>query len=56
MRNLLIGTFAGAILGALCFGSIAAVTPGTWSVLEAAVIGLWAGAVCGAFAGSMSNV
>lgn len=56
MKRVVLGALAGAILGALMFGTIAAVTPGTWTNLEAAVIGLWVGLGLGTFAGGMSNV
>lgn len=56
MKNVLIGALAGAILGALCFGSIAAATPGEWSTLESSVIGLWIGLGLGVVFGGMANV
>ncbi len=56
IRKVLVGILVGALLGALAFGSIAAVTPGTWSNLEATVIGLWVGVSIGAFGGAMTCV
>lgn len=46
-KYIIAGICIGAVLGAFCFGSIAAVVPGGWGILESAVIGFWVGAACG---------